>query len=310
MTHIFRRALGAARPASMLAALFAALLLATQPVAAQSQGAQSQGAQSDGAQQPERTPESVVATVNGDAITHGDVVSAAESLGPQYVANLPSLYDLLLERLVDLRLVQQAALKAGLDEDPAVTERLEELRRQVIRDVYLERSLNDAVTEAALQDRYAKYLEENPAESEIKARHILLESEEDAKAVIQELDGGADFAALARERSTGPSGAEGGDLGYFTRDVMVPEFSEAAFALEPGSYSKAPIQTQFGWHVILVEDKRDTQQPSFEDLREDLSNEIRQEAARSLIETLRSEAEIVMPEASSEAPAAAPAGNN
>ncbi|MBB3066337.1 peptidylprolyl isomerase [Limibacillus halophilus] len=285
MTHSTNR-----RAAYSLAVFFAAAFLVVQPLRAQQ----------DSAAAP--TADSVVATVNGEDLTHGEVVAAAESLGPQYMANLDSVYQILVERLIDLRLVQQAALKAGLEDDAEVAERVESLRQQVVRDVFLERALNEAVTEAALQDRYAAFLEQNPPQTEAKARHILVETEEDAKAIIVELDGGADFAALARERSTGPSGAEGGDLGYFTADVMVPEFSQAAFALEPGSYTKTPIQTQFGWHVILVEDKRDTPPPSFEELRTQLSNELRQEAARKLVEDLRGTADIVLTKKEEAAP--------
>lgn len=297
------------RAAYSLAAFFAATFLTVQPLRAQQEST------------AVPTADSVVAVVNGENLTHGEVIAAAESLGPQYMANLDSVYQILVERLIDLRLVQQAALKAGLDEDAEVAERVESLREQVVRDIFLERALNEAVTEAALQDRYAAFLEQNPPQTEAKARHILVENEENAKAVIAELDGGADFATLARERSTGPSGAEGGDLGYFTADVMVPEFSQAAFALEPGSYTKAPVQTQFGWHVILVEDKRDTPPPSFEELSPQLSNELRQEAARKLVENLRGTADIVLTKSEETAPEsgesdssseteAAPATNN
>jgi peptidyl-prolyl cis-trans isomerase C len=138
--------------------------------------------------------------------------------------------------------------------------------------------------------RYETFLEENPPKQEIKARHILLENEEDAKAVIEALDGGADFAELAKERSTGPSGANGGDLGFFTADMMVADFSDAAFALEPGSYSAEPVQTQFGWHVILVEETREGAQPPLDEVREQLVAELQTQAVQEMLTELRAAA--------------------
>ncbi len=231
--------------------------------------------------------DTVVGRVGDREITHGEVLIAAQQLGPQYVQGLSQLYPLVVQRLIDLELVTQAALQAGLDEEPVVVERMEEARKAVLRDYFLERRLMEAVNDDAVAARYAAFLEENPPEQEIKARHILLEDEEAAKAVITELDGGADFAELAKERSTGPSGANGGDLGYFTPGTMVEAFSDAAFELEPGSYSKMPVQTQFGWHVILVEDARETTPPALEEVRDQLAAEIQQESVQSLLDELR-----------------------
>ena len=280
-------------------ALAASLMLAAAPALAQSgesdTGAAGEASAGEGALPAVETlsDETVVGRVGEREITHADVLVAAEQLGPQWIQNLSQVYPVIVQRLIDLELVTQAALEAGLDDEPRLQERMEEARIAVLRDYFLERKLEDAVTEEAIAARYEAYKEANPPQAEIKARHILLEDKAAAKAVIAELDGGAHFAELAKERSTGPSGANGGDLGYFTAEMMVPDFSEAAFELEPGSYSKTPVETQFGWHVILVEDQRDTKQPTLEALREELTRELQQETVQGLLEDLRSSGDVV-----------------
>lgn len=283
-------------PLLLRAGFLAAALCLALPAWAQDSGSQEQAPAADGAAAGEAealppvetlTPETVVGRVGDKEITHAEVLAAAQQLGPQYVQNLSQVYPLLVQRLIDLELVTQAALAADLEEDPALMERLAEARTVVIRDYFLEKKIEEAVTEEALAARYEAFKAENPPETEVKARHILLEEEEAAKSVIAELEGGADFAELAKERSTGPSGPNGGDLGYFTQGMMVEEFATAAFALEPGSYSKEPVKTQFGWHVILVEDKRDTTPPTLEELRDQLSQEIQQETVQEMLTELR-----------------------
>ena len=238
------------------------------------------------------TPDTVVGRVGDTTITHQDVLIAAQQLGPQYEQNLSQVYPFVVQRLIDLELVTRAALAAGLDEEPVVEERLEQARQAVLRDYFLERRIEEAASEEAIAERYETFKEENPPQEEIKARHILVEEEETAKEIIAELDAGADFAELAKERSTGPSGANGGDLGYFSDGMMVESFSDAAFALEPGSYTKTPVETQFGWHVILVEDSRETTPPTLEEVREQLVSELQQEAVNGLLEELRAGEEI------------------
>jgi peptidyl-prolyl cis-trans isomerase C len=140
--------------------------------------------------------------------------------------------------------------------------------------------------------RYDKEVAATAPENEVRARHILLETEEEAKAVIAELDGGADFEALAKEKSTGPTGPNGGDLGYFTRGRMVPEFEEAAYALDVGGYTKQPVQTQFGWHVIKLEDKRQVQPPAFADVEGQIPFRLHARALFRTPQQLREEAEV------------------
>ena len=234
----------------------------------------------------------VVARVNGEDIMRSEVFDLAQTLPPQFQQQLLQIYPLLVQRLVDFRLANEAGRAAGLADDDEVKARVARLTNQVIREVWIERAVEARLTDEALQASYASYLKANPPVKEQQARHILVETEEDARAIIGELDGGADFAELAKERSTGPSGPRGGDLGYFTDDQMVPEFSAAASALEPGEHSKDPVQTQFGWHVIKVEDRRETEPPSFEELEPQLRNELRRDNVESVLSELREGAEV------------------
>ncbi|WP_119166960.1 peptidylprolyl isomerase [Algihabitans albus] len=240
----------------------------------------------------------VVAVVNGAEIRVSDVLEMIGRL-PQNVqmqaySNMPAM----IERTIDLELILEASEQAGLREDPEVEQQVEVIARDVMRQTYLERLAADAVTETELQQAYDTYLEENPPE-ELRARHILVESETEAEEIIGQLDGGADFAELAREKSTGPTGENGGDLGYFQRGQMVAPFADAAFGLESGAYTPEPVQTQFGWHVILVEDKRTNEPPSMEDLEPQLRQQLEQEAIQAHLAELRSgaEIEVVEPEA-------------
>jgi peptidyl-prolyl cis-trans isomerase C len=150
----------------------------------------------------------------------------------------------------------------------------------------------DPVSDADIKARYEQEIAAVPPEEEISARHILLETEEAAKAVIAELDAGKDFAELAKEKSTGPSAAQGGDLGFFTKGRMVPEFEAAAFEITPGEYGKEPVKTQFGWHVIKVEERRETAPPAFEEVADQVRQLVMRERYAELIRTARSETEI------------------
>ena len=235
-----------------------------------------------------------VATVNGEPILRSEVLAAASNLPAQYQGQLAALYPLLVQRLVDMKLLGLAAEAAGLAGDAEVERRLDRQRSAIMREVYVERMVEETATEAALKARYETFIEENPAEGEVSARHILLENEADAQKVIADLDAGGVFADLARERSKGPSSGQGGDLGFFTKADMVPEFSEAAFALEPGQYTKEPVQTQFGWHVILVEDRRSQEAPSFEEMENQLRSKLAEETVREAISALRADATIEM----------------
>jgi len=240
----------------------------------------------------EQAEDPVVARVNGTEIRQSAILEMAGRLPAQYQANLQAVLPLLVERAVDFQLLSDAGRGEGLAGDDEVKNRLARAESNIIRDVYLERQIDERLTDERVVARYEKMIEESPPAQEIRARHILLENEEDARAVIAQLDEGADFAELAKEKSTGPSGEQGGDLGYFQAEQMVPEFSEAAFALEPGSYSAEPVQTQFGFHVIKVEDSRIPDPPPFEELEPEIRRSLTAEVVDEVVSNLREGADI------------------
>ncbi|MET4732217.1 peptidyl-prolyl cis-trans isomerase C [Thalassospira sp. MBR-102] len=236
----------------------------------------------------------VLATVNGEEILESEVRATQEGL-PQQYRQLPfeMLKPMLVDREINQRLLMLAGQDAGLADDEEVKNQLAALERRLVAETYLERAIAEKVTDDAIKAHYDEFIKTNEPEPQVHARHILLENEDDAKAVIAELDDGADFVELAKEKSTGPSGPNGGDLGFFNKGDMVAPFAEAAFAMEPGTYSKEPVQTQFGWHVILVEEKKDGVQPTLEEIRQQMEAEVTQQAVQDLIEELRSDAEVV-----------------
>ncbi len=236
----------------------------------------------------------VVAQINGVPLLQSEVKDAIGNLPPQYQANLESVLPTLIERLIDFRLMSDAGRAQGLATDEEVLARLAKLESAVIRDVYLERHLEVAVTDEKLRALYDEQQAARGTPEEVSARHILVATEEEAQAVVTELDAGADFAELAKERSTGPSGPQGGDLGFFAAEQMVPPFSEAAFALQPGEYTKAPVQTRFGFHVILVEQRRAVEPPSFEAEKPALGDQLRDDAVKAMVDSLREKATVEM----------------
>ncbi len=244
------------------------------------------------AQQGGAADDPVVARVNGEEIHQSNVMELAQSLPPQYQAQLGQIFPRLVQRAIDFKLVGAAGKAAGLADDPEVKARLAKAKVEIIREVYFERLIHARVTEDALRKGYEEFLATTTRAQEHHARHIPLETEVAAREIIAKLDAGADFAALAKEHSTGPSASQGGDLGYFAAGQMVPEFAEATAALEPGSYSKEPTKTQFGWHVIKLEDRRDTAPPSFAEREEQLCQELSRAAAEAVLKELRTQADI------------------
>jgi peptidyl-prolyl cis-trans isomerase C len=235
----------------------------------------------------------VVATVDGSPIHRSDVTDFQKMLPPQYQRMpLQVLYPALLDKMIEMKLVAAAGRKEHLQDDKEVKERVAQVEERMIEEVYLQRKIEKQVNDAALHKRYDDYVKTTPAREEISARHILVQTEDEAKGIRAQITKGADFAELAREKSLDPSAkAQGGDLGFFTRDEMVPEFSDAAFKLKDGEISQ-PVKTQYGWHIIKVEKHR-TSQPSFEQMKEklafDMSNEIRTDVVTKLRKTAKVE---------------------
>ena len=235
----------------------------------------------------------IVARVDGVELHLSDVEAARQALPPQaQKLSLEQIYPMLLDRLVDGALITEAGRKEHLEQDPDVQTRLKRYEDRLIQEAYLNRAIKRAETEDRLKTRYQEMLKEKAAQEEVHARHILLASEAEAKSVIAQLDKGADFAALAKQYSTDPNAQSGGDLGYFGHADMVPEFAAAAFSLPVGEYTKTPVKTEFGWHVIKVEDRRLGKPPSFEDAREELSQDLAHDIIEAKLQELRGAAKI------------------
>jgi peptidyl-prolyl cis-trans isomerase C len=187
--------------------------------------------------------------------------------------------------------VTQAADKKNVADNPDFKRRLAFLRNKLLMGFELQEESKAAITEEALRQTYDDAVKQVGGQEEAHARHILVESEDEAKAILDQLKGGADFAALAKEKSKDPGAAEGGDLGYFTKDQMVPEFAEVAFKMYPGQLSN-PVKTQFGWHIIKLEDKRTKQPPEFEKVKEQIETFLARKAQTEFIAKLRQTAKI------------------
>ena len=244
--------------------------------------------------QDAKPPENkVVATVDGGEIRESDVIFMAED----FVSELRRVPEgqrrnILLGALVDMKLMAQAAEKDGLTDSEAFKTRMAFLRLRALRDAYVAAKVAGAISDADVQARYKKDTADFEAAEEIKASHILVEKEETAKEIVKALDGGADFAELAKEKSTGPSGPNGGDLGFFTKGRMVKEFEEAAFALQAGSHTAVPIKTQFGWHVIKVEERRFQEPPAFDQVKDRIRESLMREKYLEAVEALKKNAKI------------------
>lgn len=235
----------------------------------------------------------VVARVNGTEL-HRSALEAAQANLPAQYQQMPLelLYDPLLDQIVNAQLLLDQAAAAKVEDDPAFQSQLAEVRTQLAREFVLRAEVERVVTEADLRRRYDDYVKANPPADEVRASHILVATEDEAKAVAAELAQGADFALLARTKSTDPSAAQnGGDLGFFKHDDMVPEFSDAAFALAAGEIS-APVKTAFGWHVIRLAERRQATPPAFEDVAEQLRGQAAAEVIESFLAKLRADAVI------------------
>ena len=235
----------------------------------------------------------IVAIVDGTEFRLSELEQSYLEL-PEQFRQMPieAIYDPLLDRLIDGHLLLQAAEAADIAAEPEVQAAIERARADVLRQTMIERAVAEATDDAAMAAAYAE-LQAAPdfAVEQVTARHILVATEEEALEVIAELDGGADFAALARERSTDPAASNGGELGTFRRGAMVPPFENAAFALEPGTYTTEPVATQFGFHVILVEAK-EAIEPTFAEVENELRADLTRTAIEGLLEGVREDAEV------------------
>jgi peptidyl-prolyl cis-trans isomerase C len=243
----------------------------------------------------------VLAKVNGKEITDEDVRIATEDIGPNLPAQLEGKARdaYILDYLIDGVLVAQKAEAEKLDKDPEFPKKLAYYREKLLMESVLGKLAKDAATDDAMKKTYDEAAAAQKPETEVHARHILVATEDDAQAALKRLKAGEDFAKVAKEVSKDP-GSEGGDLGWFTKDRMVPEFADAAFKLEPGQLSE-PVKSKFGWHIIKVEDKRQKSFPPFDEVKDQVARYVVQKAQSDLIVKLRKDAKI---ERTSDAPTA------
>jgi peptidyl-prolyl cis-trans isomerase C len=230
----------------------------------------------------------IAAVVNGEQITVADIKEAYEQ-NPQIKAQVPfeEFYAHALDVMVNSKLALQAATKDNIQATPEYQKQLAELQDEVARQVYLEKKVNERLTDDVIQKEYDAYVAKFEGEQEVKAKHILVESEDLAKEIITKLDNGEKFDDLARQYSKDQP-----ELGYFTAKMMVPEFSEAAFNMEKGTYSKAPVKTEFGYHIIFIEDTRTSEPLPFENIKDQLKAILAQQAVADIIKEMNDSAQI------------------
>ena len=241
---------------------------------------------------PAEESNAVIARVNGVDIHESDLAFAEEEIG----SNMPNMppqqkRDYVITYLTNVVVLSQAAEKQKLADREDVKRRIVFDRNRLLMEALLQDAGRAALSDDELHKVYDQAVKQMPNEEEVRARHILVPSEDEAKAIAVELKKGADFATLAKEKSKDPGAAEGGGLGYFTKDQMVPEFAEVAFKLGKGQISD-PVKTQFGWHVIKVEDKRIKPTPQFDEVKTQLENYVAHRAQAALVDKLRGTATI------------------
>lgn len=248
----------------------------------------------------------VLAKVNGAEIRQSDLALAEEELGPSLAQMDPSTKrENVLAFLIDMKIVAKAAEDKKVENNEDFKKRLAFTRNRLLMDSLLATEGKAATTDEAMKKVYEDASKQITGEQEVHARHILVESEDDAKAIAAELKKGADFAELAKKKSKDPGASDGGDLGFFTKDQMVPEFSAVAFTLEPGKISD-PVKSQFGWHIIKVEEARDRKPPAFDQVKGQIENFVIRKAQADYVTKLRTAAKVERLDKPADTPAAAP----
>ena len=229
-------------------------------------------------------PDTVVARVNGAEIHYSDVQDAVGTLPEEYRSLPPQmLFPMLIDQLIDRKAVVLMAQKQGLQTDPTVLRQIARATDAALQNALFTKEIGPQINDKAIKDRYDATIAGKPGEEEVHARHILVATEDEAKKIIEELNKGGDFAALAKAHSTDSGAAQGGDLGFFKKGDMVPEFAAAAFALKAGETTKTPVHTQYGWHVINVIEVRQAPPPTLEQAHDQIRQELIQEGVKKVV---------------------------
>ena len=233
----------------------------------------------------------IVANVNNEDISLETMIHAMNELPPEIQSQpFMSYYEDLLERVIDIKLFAQEGKKMKLNEEPSVRAAIDFVIEKVLMQAFLSKYVQENIKEENLKASYNNFIADETSREEIKASHILMDTESEAIDVINMLNDGDDFAELAKNKSTGPSGPSGGDLGWFKRGQMVPPFEKAAFSLNKNEISQRPVQTQFGWHVIKIFDKRIPKAPSYESMKNKLIQDLERKIVSKKIQDLRNDA--------------------
>ncbi len=245
------------------------------------------------AKAPAMPSDPIVASVNGMVIHLSDIQQDAQT-APAQLQQLPAneLFPVLLNQEIDRKALLVAAQKEHLARNPDVAAAMAQAANVKLENAYVQQKVNPAVTPAAIQAEYNKDYAGKPGPAQVEARHILVKTQAEAEAIIKKLNHGANFAALAKKDSIDPGASNGGELGWFSQTQMVPAFAAAAFALKPGEYTKTPVQTQFGWHVILCEGKRTAPTPPLADVQDDIRRSLGDNAIKATLASVRSNVKI------------------
>ncbi|WFS22213.1 peptidylprolyl isomerase [Rhizobium rhododendri] len=244
-------------------------------------------------QAPAFAADAVVAKVGDLEIHQSELDLAISNLDPQ-LAQLPDDQKKVaaLSAAIDVKLLAKDALAEKLQDTPDFKTRMAYLQDRELHNAYFKKHVVDVVTDAEVKARYDKEVAALPKQEEVHARHILVKTEDEAKEVIKELEAGKDFAEVAKEKSTDPNKSDGGDLGYFQRGRMVKEFDDAAFSMPVGTYSKTPVKTDFGFHVIKVEDKRDAPPPPFDQVKDQVKQLVMRDKYLELLKTAKAASKV------------------
>jgi len=272
------------RFSSMAASLSLAVALAAAPAMAQ---------KSPPAGKKQDPTTVVVAVVEGQPVYQSEVIAAFRSLPPKVQKQgLDKVYERVLEMMVERKMMTIFGRREKYDQDPEVKRRMELAEDQFIREVYLDKLIRKYLTEERIRAHYDEVVRKNPPTKEVRARHILVDSESKAKELAAQAKKGGDFSKLASKNSIGPSAQRGGDLGYFTAGEMVKPFSDVAFKLKKGEVSATPVKTQFGWHVIKVEDVRTRKVPSYDKVKKQMEREGWEQLGKDFLRQYREQAKV------------------
>jgi len=236
----------------------------------------------------------VVARVNGEEIHRSDVMRELQMAGPQMQQLPPQMiYPQILQKMIATKIVAQKGYAEGLQNSKEVKERVKDLEAQVVAEAYVHKAVEPKITDAKVKERYDQLAAKFKPQDEVRARHILVKTEDEANDVLKQLKGGADFAKLAEDKSKDTGSAkQGGDLGYFVHDAMVKAFADAAFSMKVGEVSSTPVKTEFGYHIIKVEDKRKSSPPPIAEVKDQITNQLGQELTNDEVKSLEAKAKI------------------